>query len=119
MMLDHWPIEPRPVLSDVTVRWWKNFSDSGGLGLTDEGYEYLLDQLELPVWIFEFPTDKKTNSRLLIDLDRYCPCVYWIKITTKRTTLALFDSREAVSYTLFNDIARYVELLRHTSQTPD
>lgn len=105
--------EVRPSLDCAMREWWRNIRETGGLGLSDIGYEWLVDVLQLPRWEYRSKTESATalNFKRLLILDRHCPCVYWFKSTSKETVLTFFDSREAMTYQLYGSLDRYLQTL--------
>jgi hypothetical protein len=105
--------ELRPTLDQAMNTWWRNIRDTGGLGLSDTGYEWLVQELELPVWQYHIPHKGASSMSLrrMLTLDRHCPCVYWFRASSRHFELTLFDSREAVAYQLYGDLDRYLAAL--------
>jgi hypothetical protein len=114
--LDQLDPEIRPALATAMIEWWRNIRDTGGLGLTDLGHTWLTQELNIPVWEYHIPhTDQASMGlgRVLI-LDRHCPCVYWFKMSSKAFHLSFFDSKEAMTYNLYGDLGRYLDMLKRT-----
>jgi hypothetical protein len=108
--------ETRPNFEEAMSTWWRNIRDTGGLGLSDTGYEWLVQELELPVWQYHIPHKGASSMSLrrMLTLDRHCPCVYWFKMTSREFQLSFFDSREAMTYNLYGDLDRYLDMLNRT-----
>ena len=108
--------ELRPTQDQAMNTWWRNIRDTGGLGLSDEGYEWLTRELKLPEWRYHVPHKDATSMSLrrMLTLDRHCPCVYWFKLTSREFQLSFFDSREAMTYNLYGDLDRYLAMLDRT-----
>ena len=111
--LDQLDSEFRPDLDSAMRLWWRNIRDTGGLGLSDVGYDWLTQQLKLPHWRYVIPHTGATSMSLQrqFTLDRHCPCVYWFRANSRHFELVLFDSREAVAYQLYGDLDRYLDAL--------
>ena len=56
--------------------WWKNTRRSGGLRLTDEGFTFLTERLEIQVYEVPFPVDFTLTTQVIIFLDKYINCPY-------------------------------------------
>lgn len=108
--------ELRPPLSQAMSTWWRNIRDTGGLGLSDTGYEWLTKELDMLEWRYHIPhkNDTSMSLRRMLTLDRHCPCVYWFKLTSREFQLSFFDSREAMTYNLYGDLDRYLGMLSRT-----
>jgi len=111
--LDQLDSEFRPDLDKAMLEWWRNIRHNGGLGLSDVGYAWLTQELELPHWRYVIPHTSATSMSLQrqLTLDRHCPCVYWFRASSRHFELTLFDSREAVVYQLYGDLDRYLAAL--------
>ena len=108
--------ETRPSAEVAMSTWWRNIRDTGGLGLSDTGYEWLIQELGLPEWRYHIPHKGASSMSLwrMLILDRHCPCVYWFKLTSREFQLSFFDSREAMTYNLYGDLDRYLTMLDRT-----
>lgn len=108
--------ETRPSIEVAMSTWWRNIRDTGGLGLSDTGYEWLTQELDLPEWQYHIPHRDATSRSLrrMLTLDRHCPCVYWFKMNSREFQLSFFDSREAMTYNLYGDLDRYLAMLDRT-----
>ena len=86
--------------------WWRNPRLLGerSFALTPEGFEVLSNQINLKFYELELPDDIVFTNQLVIWLDRYIDCPFFL---TKKT---IFVSREkvAVQLILFNgDLAKF------------
>lgn len=85
--------------------WWKNnrSRDSGGLRLTDEGFE-MLHELDIKLYDVPFPKDMKLTSQVIIFLDKFIDCPYFLT----QSGIYVTDEKKAVELSLFSgDINRY------------
>ena len=85
--------------------WWQNTrsKDKGGLRLTDEGYKILQD-IGLAVYDIPFPPDMPMTTQVLIFLDQFIDCPYYI---TNRSIIVT-NEKKAVELTLFSgDLRKY------------
>ena len=77
--------------------WWKNTRRSGGLRLTDAGFEFITEKLEIKVYEVPFPMDFTLTTQVIIFLDKYINCPYFlaedgIVVTNERKAME-FNSR--------------------------
>ena len=74
-------------LKEYMPLWWQNTRErsSGGLRLTDDGLMFLSDKLELAVYEIPFPPDFKITTQVILFLDKFIDCPYYI--TNKHITV--------------------------------
>lgn len=97
-------------INDTTIAeyiplWWQNnrTKDSGGLRLTDEGFD-LLSTLDIAIYDIPFPFDFRMTSQVIIFLDKFIDCPYYI--TNK--SIFVTNEKKAVELTLFSgDLRKY------------
>ena len=85
--------------------WWKNSrnKDSGGLRLTDLGYE-VLQQINLTTYDVPYPQDMPLTTQVIIYLDQFIDCPYYL---TNRS-ITVTNEKKAVELTLFSgDLRKY------------
>ena len=85
--------------------WWQNTRNkgSGGLRLTDRGYE-LLQQIELATYDIPYPKDMPLTTQVIIFLDQFIDCPYFL---TNRS-ITVTNEKKAVELTLFSgDLRKY------------
>tara|TARA_B110000503_G_scaffold69980_1_gene108991 strand:- start:331 stop:714 length:384 start_codon:yes stop_codon:yes gene_type:complete len=85
--------------------WWKNNRDkgSGGLRLTDTGFEVLL-QIDLAIYDIPFAKDMPLTTQVVIFLDQFIDCPYYL--THKSITVT--NEKKAVELSLFSgDLRKY------------
>ena len=96
--------------SDANVKeyiplWWQNTRNkgSGGLRLTDRGYEVLM-QIELATYDIPYPKDMPLTTQVIIFLDQFIDCPYYL---TNRS-ITVTNEKKAVELTLFSgDLRKY------------
>jgi hypothetical protein len=94
--------------SDVDIQeylplWWQNIRENGGLRLTDEGFN-IINQIELAMYDIPFPLDMPITSQVIIFLDKFIDCPYYVT----KTSIWVTGERKAVELTLFSgDIRKY------------
>jgi hypothetical protein len=96
-------------VNDVTLAeyfpiWWKNISSNGGLRLTDEGFMFVTEVVELQTYDVPFPPDFKLTAQIIIFLDKLIDCPYWLG----RDHITVTDEKKAVELHLFSgDMRKY------------
>jgi hypothetical protein len=95
-------------VNDVTMKeylplWWKNTRDSGGLRLTDAGFDMLGD-LDLATYEVPYPKDMPMTTQIVIFLDKFINCPYYL---TNRSIIVT-DEKKALELHLFSgDLRKY------------
>jgi len=85
--------------------WWKNSRNkgSGGLRLTDLGYE-VLQEIELTTYDIPYPRDVPLSTQVIIHLDNFIDCPYYL---TNRSIIVT-NEKKAVELSLFSgDLRKY------------
>ena len=98
-------------ISEVTLKqymseWWQNTraKESGGLRLTDAGFEFIKNELDLATYDIPFPKDYEITTNTLIWLDQFITCPYYLY----RHSIVVTDERKAMELHLFSgDIKKY------------
>jgi hypothetical protein len=85
--------------------WWYNIrsKDSGGLRLTDQGLEFLENNLQLKIYDITLPKEVKFTPQLLVWLDNYIEGPYYI---TKNTIKVLKEKSALEIYLFSGDIKK-------------
>lgn len=93
-------------LKEYLPVWWQNTRNKqeGGLRLTDEGYRFCKEDLELTFYEVNFPQDFKPTTNTIIWLDKFIDCPYYVD----RHCLYVTDEKKALELHLFSgDIRKY------------
>ena len=93
------------VVKEYMPLWWQNTRNkgSGGLRLTDRGYE-VLQQIELATYDIPYPKDMPLTTQVIIFLDQFIDCPYYL---TNRS-ITVTNEKKAVELTLFSgDLRKY------------
>ena len=98
-------------VSEVTLKeympiWWQNTrsKNDGGLRLTDEGYRFIVEDLELTTYDIPYPPDFELTTQVLIFLDKFITCPYYMD----RRGLVVTDEKKALELHLFSgDVRKY------------
>lgn len=98
-------------LSDENVlmyskRWFVNNrkKDEGGLRLTDQGFEFIKETLELKVYEVPFPASLDLKPQVIVFLDRFIDCPYYLT----EESITVLGERKAFELHLFSgDVRQY------------
>tara|TARA_B100001057_G_scaffold338705_1_gene339447 strand:+ start:2023 stop:2406 length:384 start_codon:yes stop_codon:yes gene_type:complete len=98
-------------ISEVTLKqymseWWQNTraKEQGGLRLTDAGFEFVRNELDLATYDVPFPKDFEMTTNTIIWLDQFITCPYYLF----RNSIVVLDERKAMELHLFSgDIKKY------------
>lgn len=92
-------------ISDANVKeymhlWWQNTREkaTGGLRLTERGFEFIEEELNLSVYEVPYPKDMPMTTQIIIFLDQFIDCPYfltnhgiWVTNEKKALELHLFS----------------------------
>ena len=98
-------------ISEVTLKqymseWWQNTraKEQGGLRLTNAGFNFVKDELDLATYDVPFPKDFELTTNTIIWLDQFITCPYYLF----RNSIVVLDERKAMELHLFSgDIKKY------------
>ena len=99
--------------------WWVNSrtKDVGGLRLTDEGFEFLTNTLEITCYEIPFTEDIDLSPQTIIFLDKYIDCPYFLT----SQSITVFSEKKSFELFLFSDDIRKFGLIKamKNRQDPD
>lgn len=98
-------------LTRATKTWWVNIRNTGGLGLTDTGYEaFLKAEIENYTFLLE-----KTPSLILyaLELNKKIPCPYYLRYIKRERYITVYDTRVAVMIQLHGNVKDYLNTLEN------
>tara|TARA_B100000927_G_scaffold190364_1_gene153433 strand:+ start:171 stop:551 length:381 start_codon:yes stop_codon:yes gene_type:complete len=98
-------------ISDANIKqymadWWQNNrgKTEGGLRLTEDGFDFLHDTLEIQMYEIPFPKDFKFTTQTYIFLDQFITCPYYL---TNRS-IWVTDEKKSMELHLFSgDLRKY------------
>lgn len=93
-------------VSQYLPMWWQNTrqKDSGGLRLTDEGFRFITEEIDIKTYSIPFPKDTVLTTNSIIWLDNFIDCPYYID----KKGITVTNEKKAVELTLFSgDIRKY------------
>ena len=105
-------IDSPPSEELALMTWWSNIQDTGGMGLTNEGFRIFTEVLDLEHYDWEFPDNKMLGNRIVLALDRKMEFPYYIRQPNGKRTpgkIFLFGERDAVIINLCGDLTKFVE----------
>lgn len=111
IFLQHWNKSIDEANSKLFQRKWfinNRTKEGGGLRLSDDGYEFLVKDLELAEYEIPFNDDIDLNPQTIIFLDRYIDCPYYL--TSKSITV--FSQKKSFELMLFSDDIRKLGLVK-------
>ena len=77
---------------------------SGGMRLTEEGYQLLVNELDLKSYSIDFCKETTITNQVMIWLDKFIDSPYYID----KNSIVVFKEKMAVQLILFNgDIQKY------------
>lgn len=102
-------------IDDANVRlfqrkWFINnrTKDGGGLRLTDDGYQFLVSDLELKEYEIPFSDDIDLSPQTIIFLDKYIDCPYYLT----HKSITVFSEKKSFELMLFSDDIRKLGLVK-------
>jgi hypothetical protein len=93
-----------------TRNWWQNnrSKESGGLRLTDEGYELLVGELHIKEYEIPFTEPIELSPQTIIFLDRYIDCPYYLT----NQSITVFAERKSFELYMFSDDIRKFGIIK-------
>lgn len=95
--------------------WWVNWknNEDRSFKLTDSGFQYFSDNAEVKFYEIRFPVGLVLTNRIIIDLDRYIDCPYYIK----NDKIYVTGEKIAVQLVLFDgDLTKFGKAKRETKK---
>jgi len=86
--------------------WWKNTreKDSGGLRLTDEGFRFITEDIELITYDVPYPAEFDLTTNVIIWMDNFIDCPYYLG----RHGIVVTSEKKAMELHLFSgDMRKY------------
>lgn len=86
--------------------WWQNTRAKleGGLRLTNEGFDFIIEKLDLQTYEIPFPKDFKMTTQTVIFLDKFITCPYYLT----NNSIIVTDEKKSMELHLFSgDLKKY------------
>jgi len=98
-------------INEITMKeympiWWQNTrtKDEGGLRLTDEGFRFITEELDLQTYAVPYPPNFELTTQTVIFLDKFITCPYYMG----KKGIVVTDEKKALELHLFSgDIRKY------------
>jgi len=104
------PIEQRPTVDTALPIWWHNLRKTGGLRLTDQGCNLLVNQLDVKYYDFNIDDPTEFTQHTILDLDRKMQMPYYIHVVKGiPKKIILFGSQEAVVVHLYGNLQQFLD----------
>lgn len=92
------------VKSKKSIWWWNTRNkDSGGLRLTEEGINYIIDNAKLKTYTVKFPKEITITPQILVWLDNFIESPYYI---TKKDITVITEKAAFELYLFSGDIRK-------------
>ena len=91
-------------------KWWQSHrsKDSGGLRLSDEGFEFLTKELELKCYEIPFTEPIELSPQIIIFFDRNMDCPYFLT----NSAITVFSEKKSFELYMFSDDIRKYGLVK-------
>jgi hypothetical protein len=86
--------------------WWQNTraKDTGGLRLTEAGYKFVTEELDLQTYKVPYPKDFEFTTNVIIWMDQFIDCPYYFD----RQGIVVTNEKKAMELHLFSgDVRKY------------
>lgn len=104
IFLSQWGKSTDPANVELYFRkWWKS-NRKTGFRLSDAGFEFLTDDLDLACYEVPFTESIELSPQTIIFLDRYLDCPYYL---TERSITVFSERRSFELYMFSDDIRKY------------
>lgn len=86
-------------------QWWFNTARSSGLRLSNIGFKFLTQTLNLTAYEIVFPKFIDFNTNIMVLLSKHMDCPYILNMSS----IVVFSERKCTELTLYNgDLVRYL-----------
>jgi hypothetical protein len=91
-------------------KWWQSHrsKDSGGLRLSDEGFEFLTNILEIKSYEIPFTDPIDLSPQVIIFFDRNMDCPYYLT----NSAITVFSEKKSFELYMFSDDIRKYGLVK-------
>ena len=98
-------------ISELSVKeymplWWKNTrgKETGGLRLTDAGFEFITQQIDLQTYEIPYPPEFELTTNTIIWMDNFIDCPYYLA----QRCIIVTNEKKAMELSLFSgDVRKY------------
>jgi len=104
------PEEQRISEESAMPAWWHNLRRTGGMRLTDLGYQVFVEDLELERYAYAIDEPLLFNQQTILKLDRKMQMPYYIHVVKGvPRQIVFFGSQEAVMVNLYGNLKKYLD----------
>jgi hypothetical protein len=91
-------------------KWWQSHrsKDVGGLRLSDDGFDFLINELELKMYEVPFTEPIELSPQTIIFFDRNMDCPYYLT----NQSITVFSERKSFELYMFSDDIRKYGLVK-------
>jgi hypothetical protein len=91
-------------------KWWQSHrsKDQGGLRLSDDGFDFLTNELELKMYDVPFTEPIELSPQTIIFFDRNMDCPYYLT----NQSITVFSERKSFELYMFSDDIRKYGLVK-------
>lgn len=91
-------------------KWWQSHrsKDSGGLRLTDDGFDFLTNELEIKSYTIPFTDPIDLSPQVIIFFDRNMDCPYFLT----NSAITVFSEKKSFELYMFSDDIRKYGLVK-------
>tara|TARA_Y100000389_G_C17468438_1_gene527943 strand:- start:5253 stop:5636 length:384 start_codon:yes stop_codon:yes gene_type:complete len=109
-------IDEATVKQHITI-WWQNTrsKDIGGLRLTESGYKFITEELELQTYQVPYPKDFDFTTNVIIWMDQFIDCPYYLD----RQGIVVTNEKKAMELHLFSGDVRKYGLIKAMNRQKD
>ena len=109
-------IDEATVKQHITI-WWQNTrsKDIGGLRLTESGYKFITEELELQTYQVPYPKDFDFTTNVIIWMDQFIDCPYYLD----RQGIVVTNEKKALELHLFSGDVRKYGLIKAMNRQKD
>jgi hypothetical protein len=94
-----------PLMKAMTA-WWFNIRSSGGLRLTEEGFNIFTDRLDVKSHKISYDIKQDGHMKMMLLLDQKLTCPYYIE---KKKYIHMFGEKEAMLAVLYSDLENFIK----------
>ena len=109
-------------INEATVKqyittWWQNTrsKDTGGLRLTESGYNFITEELELQTYQVPYPKDFNFTTNVIIWMDQFIDCPYYLG----KQGIVVTNEKKAMELHLFSGDVRKYGLIKAMNRQKD
>jgi len=98
-------------------KWWQNTrsKETGGLRLTEAGYDFITSDLDLQTYQVPYPKDFEFTTNVIIWMDQFIDCPYYFD----RQGIVVTSEKKAMELHLFSGDVRKYGLIKAMKRQKD